>query len=257
MAPKPDRSDGDRRMALLFSGGLDTTLEVVERLKEYDAVDLLTFDNGYCINMRGARRRVRELRDLLGPDRIHHVEVETKELIDILLRDGDQLWREYRSPLIFDMACKVSSVTELIYYARTHGITDLSDGAALEQTEIFLQHRDFSAEVKPYLESYGLVYREAIQYEWSRDEKQRMIEQQGLSSGVPLLEKFSIGSHIAHQPFCLRGAVTFFFTSPTRHLGPVKRYALPMNRAIALWKRLLPTAKDYLDERLRGAGIEV
>jgi len=50
----------ERRMALLFSGGLDTTLEVVERLKEYDAVDLLTFDNGYCINMRGARRRVRE-----------------------------------------------------------------------------------------------------------------------------------------------------------------------------------------------------
>jgi len=255
MAEKRPDSGDDKRMALLFSGGLDTTLEVVERLKEYDRVDLLTFDNGYCINMRGARRRVRELRDLLGPDRILQVEISTVELIQILLRDADQLWREYRSPLIFDMACKMASVTELIYYARTHDITDLSDGAALEQTEIFLQHRDFSAHVKPYVEDYGLVFREAIQYEWSRDQKQRLVEQHGLSAGLLALEKLSIGSHIAHQPFCLRGVMTFFFTSPLRKLGPIQRYTLRMDRAIALWTRLLPLARVYLDQKLIGAGI--
>ncbi len=253
-----DRQPGsnDQRMALLFSGGLDTTLEVVERLKEYDAVDLLTFDNGYCINMRGARRRVRELRDLLGPHRILHVEISTVELIQILLMDADQLWREYRSPLIFDMACKMSSVTELILYARTHGITDLSDGAALEQTEIFLQHRDFSEHVKPYVEDYGLVFREAIQYEWSREKKQRLVEQYGLSAGLPMLEKVSIGSHLAHQPFCLRGIMTFFFTSPVRKFRPIQRFALPMDRAIALWTRLLPQAREYLDAKLAAAGCE-
>jgi hypothetical protein len=216
----------------------------------------LTFDNGYCINMRGARRRVRELQKLLGPDPILHVEINTEELIRILLKDADQLWREYRSPLIFDMACKMSSVTHLILYARTHGITDLGDGAALEQTEIFLQHRDFSAHVKPYVEDYGLVFREATQYEWSRRKKQQLVEKHGLSTGLPVLEKLSIGSHIAHQPFCLRGVMTFFFTSPTRKLAPIQRYALPMERAIALWTRLLPDARVYLDAKLAEAGIK-
>jgi 7-cyano-7-deazaguanine synthase in queuosine biosynthesis len=244
----------ERRMALLFSGGLDTTLEVVERLKEYDAVDLLTFDNGYCINMRGARRRVRELRDTLGYSRLRHVEIHTKDLIDVLLADKERLWDEYRSPLIFDMACKLASVTELLFYARAQGIDDLSDGAAAEQTEIFLQHRDFSVHVKAYAEDYGLNLREATQYDWSRERKQAMLEQQGFRSGFPALEKISIGSHIAHQPFCMRGVMTFFFTSPTRHLPPVKRYALPMDRAIDLWHLLLPRARAHLDHKLADLG---
>jgi len=241
---------------MLFSGGMDTTLEVVERLNEYDGVDLLTFDNGHCIHLEGARRRVRELRDFLGHDRIRHVEILTVDLIQRLLGDHDALWREFRSPLIFDMACKLSSVTELLFHARVHGITDLSDGASMEQTEIFLQRRDFAEVVGQFAEDYGLRFLHPTRYDWSREQKQQALVDQGFRPGMPALEKLHIGSHIAHQPFCLRGIVTFFFTSPLRHLSVVKRYELPMDQAFALWDRMLPIARAHLDRKLSHVDLE-
>lgn len=235
---------------MLFSGGLDTTLEVVERLKEYDGVDLITFDNGHCVHLGGARRRVRELCVFLGDDRIRHFEILTVDLIQRLLEDSEDLWREFRSPLIFDMACKLASVTELVFHAKVRGITDLSDGASMEQTEIFLQRREFAEEVRRFAEGYGLRYLHPTQYDWTREQKQQLLVEQGFRPGLPALEKLHIGSHIAHQPFCLRGIVTFFFTSPLRHLSVVKRYELPMDQAIALWHRLLPIATAHLERKL-------
>jgi hypothetical protein len=126
--------------ALLFSGGLDTTLEVVERLREFDQAHLLTFNNGYCVNTGGAARRAAELEGRFGPERIRFELVNTKPLIQHLLEGSRVLWKEYRSPLILDLACKMAAVTELIRYARGNGLTDVSDGAAVDQTQIFIQH---------------------------------------------------------------------------------------------------------------------
>jgi len=239
-----------RRLAMLFSGGMDTTLEVVERSEEYDGFDLLTFDNGHCIHLEGARRRVRELREFLGADRIRHVEILTVDLIQLLLEDSTELWREFRSPLIFDMACKLSSVTELMFHAKVNGIDDLCDGASMEQTEIFLQRVEFAEEVKRFVEDYDLSFLHPARYDWTREQKQQRLVEKGFRPGLPALEKLHIGGHLAHQPFCLRGIVTYFFTSPLRHLSVIRRYELPMDQAIALWRRLLPIARAYLDRRL-------
>jgi len=245
---------GNGRFALLFSGGLDTTLEVVERLKEYREAHLITFNNGYCINTRGASRRVDELRARYPGERVHHSLVNTHRLIKIILEDFRGLWKEYRSPLLVDMACKMAAVTELVLYARTRGITDLSDGAAVEQTQIFLQHPEFCAHVEPFITSNGLRFLKPLLFDMGREEKIEALEKLGFASGSKILEKLHITSQLAHQPFCMVGFSTFFFTSPLNRLGVVERHSLPIDRAKELWDRLLPRARAHLDERLSDVG---
>ena len=237
-------------LAMLFSGGLDTTLEVAERLKTYSTLHLLTFNNGYCINMGGARRRVAELRRHFGEERLHHTEISTHPLLKTLLEGYAPLRLEFRSPLHFDLLCKMAAISELIIFAKGRGVTDVTDGTAVEQTQIFLEHPEFTAHAKPLLEAHGLRFVRPVAFDMSRDEKWRELEARGLASGVKALEKIHITSAIMHQPFCMRGIVTYFFTSPIRHLGLVKRYSLSMEGAKALWDRLVPVAERYVGERL-------
>ena len=219
-------------------------------MNEYPVAYLLTFNNGYCLNMQGAVGRVAELRQRFGPERIRHEIVNTAPLIKWLLRDGQGLWREFHSPLIFDLACKMSGLTELIYLAKVNGLTDISDGAAIEQTHIFLQHPEFSAFLEPFIAEYQLRFLKPVLFDKNRAEKLERLRDEGLRAGTRSLEKVFITSQLRYQPFCLRGFITFFFTSPLRRLNMVQSYGLSLDRAEELWRRLWPTAKTHLDGKL-------
>ncbi len=247
-APTPEG-----RFALLFSGGLDTTLEVVERMKTHREAHLLTFNNGYCINTQGGIRRASEMKDRFGPERVVGSLINTKPLMQTILEDFKALWREYRSPLIVDMGCKMAAVTELILYAKKNNIEEISDGAAVEQTQIFLQHPEFSAHVKPLISTYGLRFLRPILFDMNREKKIAMLNELGFDRGSKTLEKLHITSQLKHQPFCLVGFSTFFFTSPLRKIPLIQRYGLPMDQAKQLWDALLPRATAYLDARLAEA----
>jgi hypothetical protein len=240
-------------MALLFSGGLDTTLEVIERGKTYKDIYLLTFDNGCCINLGSATRRLDDLRRITRSDGIHHILIDTRDLMHKLLKETALLRNEFHSPLIFDLACKMSAISHLIVFARTHGVTDISDGAAVEQTQVFIQHPDFSKHIAPLVTDYGLRFVKPTGFNMGRKEKLELLAKYGLSDGIPALEKVHITSQLAYQPFCMRGFVTFFFTSPLRHLPMVKSMSLPLDQACQLWDRIVPTAREFIDQALQSA----
>ena len=243
-------------VVLLFSGGLDTTLEAAARLEEYRKVHLLTFDNGCCVNVGGGRRRAEELARHFDSSRIVHTVADTGPLMQSILAEQRSRESSLHSPLIFDLACKMSALTELVWYAKTSGVTDISDGAAVEQTQIFLQHPDFTSHIKPLIDEYGLTWVPPVQFDMDRKSKLALLKEQGFNSGAAFLEKIHITSQIRHQPFCLRGFVTYFFTSPLRHLGPVKKRSLSVAEAKKLWDELLPVARKNLDERLLSAGVK-
>ncbi len=239
-----------KKFVLLFSGGLDSTLEVVERMKTHREAHLLTFNNGYCVNTQGSLRRASEMKDRFGADRIIDSLINTKPLMQTILEDFKALWREYRSPLIVDMGCKMASVTELILYAKNNDIEEISDGASVDQTQVFIQHPEFSAHIKPLISSHGLRFLRPVLFDIGREEKIAMLKELGFDRGSKTLEKLHITSQLKHQPFCLIGFSTFFFTSPLRKIPLVQRYDLPMDRAKELWDALLPRATAYLNARL-------
>jgi len=246
MTTKGEERTEPHTAVLLFSGGLDTTLEVVELLKDFDVLHLVTFDNGHCINRGGARRRVAELHSKLGHDRLIHEQINTSALMNELMVHAKRAPRRLRSPLAVDMACKLAAVTQVIAYARARSIPIFSDGAAIDQTQVFIQHPEFAAHIKPFFERNGVTYRPPLRFDWSRERKIERLVELGYASGPKALEKIFITSQIAHQPFCTRGFVTFLFTSPTRHLPPFKQMGLPMEQAKELWDLLLPHAESWL-----------
>ena len=244
------------KIALLFSGGLDSTLEAVERFKQYKSVLLVTFNNGYCINIGAARRRVAELGRHYGSQRITHKIVNTAPLMKELLKEHDRLWEKYRSPLIVDLACKMAGVTELIFAAKENDIVDISDGSSHEQNEIFIQQPEFSDHIKIDVTEYGLRFLRPAMFDLGRIEKKEQLDIHGLKSGTQALERIHVTGTLFQQPFCLRGIITFFFTSPIRHLSVSKKYALPTDRAMEAWDELWPIAKIYLNKKLAESGIE-
>lgn len=248
-----DAACGARRIALLFSGGLDTTLEVVDRLQTYDEAHLLTFDNGCCINLRAAERRARELDVHVGHGRIRHSCVNTRDLLRRLLAESKrQDDARPASPLLFDLACKMAGFVELIRYARDHGVRDVSDGAAVEQTQVFLQHPVFAERLAAFAAEYGLRFLHPVRFAESRAAKMEALRQLGLRSGPAWLESLHITSQLRHQPFCLRGCITFFFTSPLNRLGAVRRRALSLDRAGSVWEKLTAMARASLAAAERG-----
>jgi len=238
-------------ITMLFSGGLDTTLEVVELAEAGHRLHLVTFDNGRCINRGGARRRFQELQGRYG-DLLVHAEIDTRALMDRLVDRARQAPRRLRSPLAVDMACKMAAITQTLAYTRRVGVEIFSDGAAIDQTQIFIQHPEFSKHVRPFLEQHGVRYRPPVRFDWPRERKIARLEELGLASGSRALERVHITSQIQHQPFCMRGFVTFLFTSPTRHLPPFRQMGLPMDRAMELWDLLLPEAEAWLARESAG-----
>ncbi|MFH1464443.1 MAG: hypothetical protein ABIO70_08650 [Pseudomonadota bacterium] len=237
-------------ITMLFSGGLDTTLEVVELAEAGHRLHLVTFDNGRCVNRGGARRRFLELQGRYG-DLLVHAEIDTSALMDQLVARARQAPRRLKSPLAVDMACKMAAVTQTLAYTRRAGVEVFSDGAAIDQTQVFIQHPEFSQHIRPLLERHGVRYRPPVRFDWPRERKIARLEELGLASGPPVLEHLHITSQLAHQPFCMRGFVTFLFTSPTRHLPPFKQLGLPMERAKELWTFLLPDAEAWLARELQ------
>jgi len=245
-----------KNLAMLFSGGLDTTIEAAERVRTHEKIHLLTFQNGCCVNMAGARRRSEELKRIFGEKRFTFEEVDTRHVRKSLAEHLKNAPDLVRSPLNFDLACKMAAIIELILFSKRLGVVDVTDGASAEQDEIFIQHEDFLAHIKPIFSEYGLNYLKPLRFDQSRSEKVSALAAQGLKEGTRALEHMFISSNILHQPFCLRGAVTFFFTSPLRKLPPINRRSLPIKNAIEAWDYLLPFARAYLDERIASKALQ-
>ena len=242
-------------IALMYSGGLDSTYETVHRLETYRKVYLLTFNNGCCSNMRGPRTRVDELRSMFGHERIHHREVNTGPLIERLAGDLGELRRRYNTHWVFDLTCQLSSTLELICLARDQGVTHVTDGASHAQTEVFMQDSEFGAHKRPFIEAQGLEVQRPIGYDVGREAKQRILEQRGVRSGSKVLEKLFPYLHISssrlYQPFCSRVIMNHpWIDDRTRFRPWVVERSLPVPKACQLWDELLPAAQAYLDERL-------
>jgi hypothetical protein len=242
-------------IALMYSGGLDSTYEVVQRLETYCTVYLLTFDNGCCSNMRGPRSRVDELRGLFGHERIFHRQVNTAALIERLAGDMGELRRRYNTHWVFDLVCQLSSTLELICLARSHGVTHITDGASHAQTEVFMQDPQFGEHKRPFIEAQGIEYRRSVGFDVSREDKQHFLRERSLRSGSKVLEKLFPYLHISssrlYQPFCSRVIINHpWIDDRTRFRPWVVERSLPVPKATQLWDELLPAAQAYLDERL-------
>lgn len=178
-----------KTIAVLFSGGADSTATAVHYLQKGYAVHLLTFDNG-------AEKWLE-----LAEYKAHWIIQQFPESCSWRLLDSTYLFHELAiRPLEQDVkkygnlvccGCKLAMLAESILYCRRNGITELADGFQKAQDYYPEQTPDYIVPADGFARAYGIKY---VHPFWEHPEfKQDHVT---LSSAIP-------PSPI--QPYCIFG----------------------------------------------------
>ncbi len=213
-----------REAALMFSGGVDSTVAAVKLLDDFDRVHLLTFSNGYGHYAFGrTRRRVREL-DERYPGRFIHFEASIKSMFEeVCLTTIQADYKEYGSAFMWCMGCKLSMHARSIIYCRQNGIAMMSDGSASD-SEAMVEQMLLSVSMVYWLyEAWGIEYFVPV-YHIGRDDKRRMLRDGGYHLGIPVLDRY-----LGIQPSCVPGELYYlpyilFNKTPGHEEETVARY---------------------------------
>jgi len=213
-----------KSVALMFSGGVDSTVAAIELLSDFDQVHLLTFRNGYGHYGFGrTRRRFAELQ-ARHPGRFVHFEASIRDLFErICLSTLSEDYARFGSAFMWCMGCKLAMHARSIAYCRDNGIGHMSDGSAADSDEMVEQMLLSVSMVHWLYADYGIEYLVPV-YGITRDEKRKRLREQGFFLGIPVLDRY-----LGIQPSCIPGELYYlpyilFNKAPGHDEETVARY---------------------------------
>ena len=206
-------------VAVLFSGGADSTAVAVQLLREGREVRLLTFDNGAEQGLERAGEQAARIRRRFGGR-------STWELLDssALFRNlaiaplAEDVRRHGRGGNLVCCGCKLAMLAQAIVYCRRNGIGELADGFRRGQSFYPEQTEEYIAPTDRFALSYRVRCLHPL---WDRPRPQP--EKAGPSP---------------RQPRCLFGE------NPIRDRSGIRPYV----------ESKLSALKAYVDGALRSAG---
>lgn len=235
-------------IALMYSGGLDTTYTALQLAEKFSKVHLLTFCNGVCIRPHVSRRHVCMLQEKFGKDKFEHVVIPVEEIFALIKKD---IWKDMvncRSPLLFDLCCRLSMEVAAILYCLPRGVKYVTDGNNPHtQGEIFLQQREYLNMADEFFSGYGIEIIRAHKILNSRDKISKKLGEAGIETGIRWLKFLGITTQLFTQPFCLWAPVAFLFTSRLRKLPFIKYFALSTGEAIKFRAQKEELIRPFID----------
>lgn len=236
---------------IMFSGGQDSTVVTCELLKRGHKVRLLMFNNGICIRVSKPLDRINDLIKKFGTEKIKYAKISSSETLHFLRENSLHIFRKYKSPLIFDLICRLAMDINTIIYCKKNNLTSVADGNNIAQAQIFMQQKEYLDIVDDLYKQYGIDSIHPIFFSsLTRETNRNLLIENGLHEGCKFFEKLNISSQLLNQPFCLWAPMAFLFTSPLRKLGFEKLLGLSTTDAIEIRKSLHSITKKYIDERL-------
>lgn len=206
----------EREIALMFSGGIDSTATAIKLAEQFDRVHLITYRNGYGhYYMHRTAARVDELNRALG-DRFVHSIISTKSYFDEILVDHVvEDYRKYRSGFIWFMGCKMAMHMRSAIYCIENGLRFMSDGSNQDTNEMVEQMLISLTLIRFFYEQYGVTFGTPV-YECKRDESRQLIKKLGIRMGVQVMDR-----HLCIQPTCVAGELYYMpyllFNKRVRH----------------------------------------
>ena len=73
-----------KEIALMYSGGLDTTYAALQLAEEFSKVHLLTFCNGACIRVDASKKHALMLQDKFGRDKFEHSIISVAKILSFI-----------------------------------------------------------------------------------------------------------------------------------------------------------------------------
>ena len=206
----------DKEIALMFSGGLDSTATAVMLGERYDRVHLITYRNGYGhYYHHRTEERVRELNRRLG-DKFVWSLISIKDAFDeILVNNVLKDYREYRSGFIWFMGCKMAMHMRSAQYCLEHGLVHMTDGSNSDTDEMVEQSLLSLSLITHFYEDHTVHFGTPV-YDVHRAESREIIRELDLKMGVQVMDR-----HLCIQPTCVAGELYYlpylFFNKPVKH----------------------------------------
>ena len=203
-------------VALMFSGGVDSTATAVMLAERYEKVHLVCYRNGYGhYYHHRTEDRVRELNRRLG-DRFVFSLISIKDSFDeILVNDVLRDYQDYRSGFIWFMGCKMAMHLRSIIYCLEHGVVISTDGSNSDTDEMVEQSLLSLSLIQHFYEDHLVTFGTPV-YEVRRSDSRELIRDLGLKMGVQVMDR-----HLCIQPTCLAGELYYlpylFFNKPVKH----------------------------------------
>lgn len=191
-------------IALMFSGGVDSTATAIMLAEKYKKVHLITYRNGYGhYYHHRTKKRVDELNKALGNPFVYTL-MSTKDYFDeIVVNSVLKDFKKYKSGFIWFMGCKMAMHMRSAIYCMENGIKYMSDGSNEDTNEMVEQMLVSLTLIRFFYEHYGIRFGTPV-YEISRQESRDLIKKLKLNMGIQVMDR-----HLCIQPTCIAGELYY------------------------------------------------
>jgi 7-cyano-7-deazaguanine synthase in queuosine biosynthesis len=196
-------NSASREVALLFSGGSDSTLTALVLAAEYDRVHLITYRSFGIILARQSEAHYRQLVQRFGAAKFVRVFADNRRLHRMLLRSLATDYTRYCSgtaPGVLCLACKVAMHARTIIYCLEHGVPAAADGATRTQADHPECMPDVLNAFRRLYADYGIRFTSPIYDVGPKSEIDARLDRAGFTSSVRIGQ-----ARRFNQPICLVG----------------------------------------------------
>lgn len=210
------KNSNNNEIALMFSGGVDSTLTAIKLAEQFNKVHLLTYSNGYGhTNFSKAGKRCRELNNIIG-NKFCHSLISIRDAFEkYILLNWLEEFRKYKSGFIWCMGCKIIMHMQTILYAKRHNINYSADGSSGATGEMVEQMLVSVSLIKYFYEHNGIEYTVPV-YDMDREVSISKLKKLGFNMGIRILDR-----HLGIQPRCIPGEIYYMpyllFNKPPSH----------------------------------------
>lgn len=191
-APSPAAAPvQESHVAIMFSGGTDSTLAAARMLDRYDQVTLVTCDPGYLFFMDNVKVHARALEDRFGRRRVRHVILPMKHVADKILFgevSRDLARYAFHMASLVCLGCRLSMHAAALAFCLEERIPFIADGSVAIQNAIPEQMATtLSRNRRFYFERFGIWHQSPIYDEAASD---RELEALGIARQTGLKKQF-------------------------------------------------------------------
>jgi predicted subunit of tRNA(5-methylaminomethyl-2-thiouridylate) methyltransferase len=193
-----------KRIALMFSGGVDSTMAALRLAERYDGVDLVTYHNGYGhYKMMRTARRANQLAKRHPNVFTHNILSIQNDFERFVLSSLEQDYDDHGSGFVWCLGCKLVMHMRTVLFCLEKGITMAADGSSGDTAEMVEQMPASVQRIRRFYQEYGIGYETPV-YEAKRADSITELKRLGYKLGIPIGDRF-LGS----QPKCKPGELYY------------------------------------------------
>lgn len=240
----PELNDGE--IALMFSGGLDSTATALALAETHERVHLVTYQNGYGhLKMGRSRARFEDLSRTVGP-KFTYTLISTKPLFDrLLVRSVVKDYKQFGSGFVWCLGCKLAMHARSAWFCLENGVPRMADGSNSETDEMVEQSLLSLSLIDFFYEDHGIVYGAPV-YEATRHESRDVLKEAGVRTGLTIL-----GRQLGVQPTCVAGELYYLpyllLNKPVQH---------DEKKVAAFFEQKTAAAKELVRDGLASVGLD-